>query len=290
MTPRAYPATPFAVAAIAWFAVACGRGGGGAAGRDAVPPPADAAIDARVWTEADVAAAAYHSAAEVAADGVNAKGKLAVLRVRPGGMRREDITAHPCEDAGMVQRIYLGITPETRDGIRAMSHDRETPCPRVLVKVLSVSSTGFTGYRADDGSWQTREDPARVISTETLAVFDVAPRPAAKAPAGADFATLTDALLGPQNGGAVVSVRLQRSSYTGGSAVGMYACDKHDFDGPVWFNSEALGGELGLMRGCRTVTFRTRARADLDWGDSISAELIRIEPVPGPMPDPGAAP
>jgi hypothetical protein len=300
MPSRAYRARWVAAAAfVAAAGVACGRGGGGG-GRDEPASAAavvvmDAGIDARVWTEADVASVPYHSAAEIGADGVNAEGKLAVVRLSSQGLRRADITAFPCEEkAWPVQKFFVTFTPTTVDMIRALPGRvaRGGECPRVLVRVRSIGSTGFSGYAAADGSWQTREDEARVVTADLLAVFDVAPRAKVPPPPGADYATLTDAMLGPEEGGgAVVSVQLRRSSY-GGSAVGLYACDERDFGGPVWFNSEALGGELGLMAGCRTVTFRTRARGSIDWGDSMSAELIRIEPLPGPAmaPDAGAKP
>lgn len=241
------------------------------AGRQARPAPP---MDARVYTEADIGIARYHSVDEIIADAAHADGQLALVHVSREAIRLKDFTAFPCAP-DHPHHMFLTLSPEDVDRVRALPDRSDGTCPRVLIKVMSVGSTGFSGNRAADGGWAIADDASRLVQAETLAILDVIPRGPSPAPPGVRYTTLLDIKLGRENGGAVAEIPMRLSTgLPTGDLTAMVPCSGGSES--VYFRSETAKEALANVHDCHSIRFRTLPRSVPDYGTSVDAELVSV--------------
>lgn len=183
----------------------CGCGGGGAspappiviATEPVAPPPeppatAHAAPPPEPVAEPETPppAADFTSLAEAVKAGKASVGKVVRLRVRRDHYTSAtQFTAVPCVEPRGSGSIWLRYRPEQRDHVRAMYGTPNDACATVSFRVVAF-----------------RGGPAPLVEGAIEHVATLAPKRAAQPPAGADYASIDDAILaGPDAKGKIIA-------------------------------------------------------------------------------------
>jgi hypothetical protein len=244
--------------------------------KKASAPPRDAAVDARVYSEADLASATYKDLDEIVDAGRAAKGKLAIVTVSRGELREEDFTAYACGQHLRSAQMYLTIPEHLRDHVRAVPKNARGACPRVLMRVHSVGPFSSGGHRAPDGSWATDESALKIVIGDTLAIFDVTPLAKTTPRDGVQFATYDDIVLSKFKGGEAAELVMKATTPSEYSThVIMRTCEDDSDD--VHFPAAKLDSALQRITECRRVLFQLRERKGPDLaGQRIEGDLIQV--------------
>lgn len=155
------------------------------------PPPAPAPPPATEPPPPETAPppADFTSLADAVRAGKAAVGKMLRLRVRRDHYTSgTQFTAVPCVERSGTSSIWLRYRPEQRDYVRAMHDTPSDACATVSFRVVAF-----------------RGGPAPLVEGAIEHVGTLAPRRAATPPAGADYASIDDAILaGPDAKGKII--------------------------------------------------------------------------------------
>ena len=241
---------------------------------DRKPPPPRADAPATV----DFAHATYPTIDGALEAGDAARGQLAVITIARDEIRANDFTAFSCGATKYSHRFFLTIPDPLRDRIRALP--RRAPasggCPRALIRIRSIGTTGYAGHAAADGGWTITPDAERLVMADTLAI-DVAPVGPTAATAGVQLASIDDIVLSKFRGGELAEVPLRYEPMPGIDRIYMRSCDPSQGQ-EIEFPDEPLAtSKLSGVRRCHAVRLRLRARPGPTLGGQmLEADLISI--------------